>query len=448
MASKSNNGTKPTEHTSQGINRIVVSGYKSISNETSIEVRPLTILAGANSSGKSSIMQPLLLLKQTLEASFDPGPLLLNGPHIKFTLGEQLLSRNTKEFLFGIQVNDEPMVNVSYVKDKGQGFRVKDLSVISNGKHANFSPEMSHSELIEQLANLPEASSLLTFLRILPASHGGLSMQRVRSFIEFFYTEGEDSNESSAQIPFSPLPLGEISEEIQSVIHVPGLRGNPEREYPITAVTGFSGTFSIYTASVIAHWQTGGNKDKLNQLDHQLMQLGLTSTVFAERINDAQIRLQVGRLLTNGKRKDLVNIADVGFGVSQALPVLVALLTADPGQLVYIEQPEIHLHPRAQSKMAEVLAAAARRGVKVVVETHSSILLLGIQTLVAKGELDPNDVILHWFTRNPKSGDSKVSTATLDEAGRFGNWPEDFADTTLEAQAEYLDAAELQQSVS
>src|SRR5438067_5913081 len=75
------------------ITRIDVRGFKSINQEQSIEIRPLTILAGANSSGKSSMMQPLLLLKQTLEASYDPGALLLNGPNVRFTSATQLLSQ-------------------------------------------------------------------------------------------------------------------------------------------------------------------------------------------------------------------------------------------------------------------------------------------------------------------------------------------------------------------
>src|SRR5271167_2396479 len=75
------------------IAEIRVAGFKSISDEHRIEIRPLTILAGANSSGKSSIMQPLLLLKQTLEATFDPGSLMLDGPILKFTLADQLLTR-------------------------------------------------------------------------------------------------------------------------------------------------------------------------------------------------------------------------------------------------------------------------------------------------------------------------------------------------------------------
>jgi predicted ATPase len=71
-----------------GITSISVAGYKSLAKEQTIEIRPLTILAGANSSGKSSIMQPLLLLKQTLDAQYDPGPLLLDGPNVNFTSAE------------------------------------------------------------------------------------------------------------------------------------------------------------------------------------------------------------------------------------------------------------------------------------------------------------------------------------------------------------------------
>src|ERR1700693_5085691 len=77
-----------------GITRIAVEGFKSISKKQSIDIAPLTILAGANSSGKSSIMQPLLMLKQTLESTFDPGPLWIGGPNVQFTSTDQFLSRN------------------------------------------------------------------------------------------------------------------------------------------------------------------------------------------------------------------------------------------------------------------------------------------------------------------------------------------------------------------
>lgn len=169
--------------------------------------------------------------------------------------------------------------------------------------------------------------------------------------------------------------------------------------------------------------------------------LGLTWKVHTKPVDNTRVELRVGRLPARERARDLVNIADVGFGVSQSLPVLVALLAAKAGQLVYIEQPEIHLHPRAQTAMAQVLADAANRGIRVVVETHSELLLLGVQTLVAEGKLSPEIVKLHWFERQD-DGTTKINSADLDEAGAFGDWPEDFADTELKMQSRYLDAVE------
>src|SRR5437016_10928198 len=90
---KANGKKAKVVKTPQGITHITVGGYKSIAREQTIEIRPLTVLAGANSSGKSSMMQPLLLLKQTLEAPYDSGALLLNGPNVKFTSVDQMMTR-------------------------------------------------------------------------------------------------------------------------------------------------------------------------------------------------------------------------------------------------------------------------------------------------------------------------------------------------------------------
>src|SRR6266446_9483077 len=113
MAQQKPKGQSQSARNTEGITRITVGGFKSINKEQSLEIRPLTILAGANSSGKSSIMQPLLLLKQTLEATYDPGALLLNGPNVKFTSADQLLSRPGKGkhvnfFEIGIKEGNTP----------------------------------------------------------------------------------------------------------------------------------------------------------------------------------------------------------------------------------------------------------------------------------------------------------------------------------------------------
>jgi predicted ATPase len=241
----------------------------------------------------------------------------------------------------------------------------------------------------------------------------------------------------------SVVDTDEIQQELRSIIHVPALRGNPTRTYKTSAVGGqFPGTFEPYVASIVNHWQT--TKDvRLKQLGSALEKLGLTWKVEASRLDDTQVELRVGRLRKGGRgaARDLVSIADVGFGLSQCLPVVVALLAARPGQLVYLEEPEIHLHPRAQVALAQLLADAANRGVRVVAETHSSHLLHGAQSLVAEGALSPDLVALHWFSQT-NDGTTEVRSAELDEAGAFGDWPEDFDTVALDAQSRYLDAAE------
>jgi len=427
----------------EGITQITVSGYKSISQEQSIEVRPLTILAGANSSGKSSIMQPLLLLKQTLESGYDAGALLLNGPHLRFTSAEQMLPRvgrggSVDTFYVGVRLGPDNALTVYFSRQPNKGFEIQQMVHISKNDKTTLRLGMTHDEIVANLA--PQVRDFHQVISREEKTEPEWKVVRDRCFLALeTYSKGRRIGGSYLASIFAGA--------IGAVMHLPGLRGNPERTYPVTAVgPTFPGTFEKYVASVVVQWQAERTEGKLEKLGRDLKRLGLTWKVTAQPINDTQVELQVGRLThaARGGAHDLVSIADVGFGVSQTLPVLVALNAAKPGQLVYLEQPEIHLHPNAQFGMAQVLADAASRGVRVVVETHSSLLLLGVQSLVAEGVIPPNLVKLHWFKRRD-DGTTEVKSADLDEAGSFGDWPEDFAHVALEAESRYLDAAEARQ---
>ncbi len=422
-------GNKKTSE--EGISAISVRGFKSLANECRLEIRPLTILAGANSSGKSSAIQPLLLMKQTLDATYDPGPLRLDGPNVRFTSTDQVLSRvsskkRRRSFVVGIDLADHTL-ELTFDNKATQGFRlakvIYDKIVIR--------PEMSQSALrnaVEKLESIPDAT--LSVLK--------LNVVRERCFLDIMGHWGATSVSLGLRRLFEP--------HIRSIIHVPGLRGNPTRTYSTTSHgTRFPGTFENYVASIIRNWQSTKN-ERLEKLGSALEALGLTWKIRAKQIDDTQVAIQVGRLRDEPENgaDDLVNIADVGFGVSQILPVFVALLAAETGQLVYLEQPELHLHPRAQTALAEILADAAKRGVRVVVETHSQLLLMAIQTLVAEGKMSPDKVMLHWFNRRD-DGATEVSSTDLDEIGAFGDWPEDFAEVILKAESRYLDAAEQRQ---
>lgn len=439
----------------EGITRLIVSGYKSIRREQAIEIRPLTILAGTNSSGKSSMMQPLLLLKQTLEASYDPGALLLDGPHVRFTLADQLLSRHgdgkqASSFQAGIEVASKMTLSTVFSKQRGKGFDVQEMSLADQEENLTLHRGMTHPEILSALPPLYKEVFNHMFQSWSQTEEEKLQWSVLRSRC-FLSTELTTKNGGKVGLTSGltsvRLQSALVESWILQVIHLPGWRGTPARVYPVTAVSDtFPGTFEHYVASVIARWQAEKDERKLEQLGRDLEKLGLTWKVMAKPINDTQVELHVGRLPRAAKgARDLVSIADVGFGVSQTLPVLVALQAARPGQMVYLEEPEIHLHPRAQSAMAQVLANAAKRGVRVVAETHSSLLLLGIQTLVAEGKLPPEMVKLHWFKRRPNDGATEVKSADLDETGAFGDWPEDFADVALESQSHYLDAAESRQ---
>ncbi len=419
----------------EGITKIAVSGFKSLAEECAIDIRPLTILAGANSSGKSSIMQPLLMLKQTLEATYDPGALLIDGPNVQFTLAEQFLSKLVGEERadhFQIRI-DHREIDSSYLSTtttfkKGQrGIQLVEMTRESKSvdpllklpKHMTLHPEMP----LKQIESLPSRSGIFDRLDV---------VRRWRCFLRF---ESQDGH-TSQNLTYN------LESHIFNTVHLPGLRGNPERTYkPTSTGPWYFGTFEYYVASLIHEWQETTD-ERLKTLADALHTLGLTGQVGTDKIGDTRIELQVGRLPHRGTSEtDMVSIADVGFGVSQVLPVLVGLIVAEPGQLVYLEQPEMHLHPRAQVALAQVLAATAKRGVRVVAETHSSLLLLAIQTLVAEGKLSPDLVRLHWFTRD-ENGATKIVPAELDEAGAYGDWPEDFDDVDLKTQSRYLNAAQ------
>jgi predicted ATPase len=457
--SESTSSQNNNKEIAKGITRISVSGYKSLYDECSIEVRPLTILAGANSSGKSSIMQPLLLMKQTLEATYDPGALLLNGPNVKFTSAKQLFSKITVslpnghktttvgQFKIKLELEDSKSIISEFAKIPKKAIIEIIKIIISDEDKYKFS--ISHDMLSEDIKKILPKQYIQFCMMMFQEGLKNNSQEneliwlirRNRCFFEFILKHRKKLD-IPLQHTFRHSLLGLFERHISEIIHIPGLRGNPERNYKTTAIGDeFPGTFDNYVASIIKHWQKTRDK-RLKELGNALETLGLTCKVQAKQVDDTQVELRVGRLPHHSNNKnDMVSIADVGFGVSQTLPVIVALLVAEPGQLVYLEQPEIHLHPRAQVALAEILANAANRGVKVVLETHSDRLLLAIQSLVAEGKLSPDLVKLHWFTRQ-EDGTTKVSSADLDETGAFGDWPEDFGDISLKLESRYLDAAE------
>jgi hypothetical protein len=451
-----------------------VAGFKALRAPARIELRPLTVIAGANSGGKSSAMQPLLLMKQTLEASYDPGPLLLDGPHVQFTLLSQLLSRGRRKddvaesFQLSFGPNEPAAKRAPGVWRADPGLPVRLSFRGASGKGAGaFSPAPAQVELLQggSWVTIAPGMSARALAALVAERKSALAESVHASPEQWEVVDSPFRSRVAGGVWLRPAPGAQLAGVamgsngvleplaphewfIRSILHLPGLRGHRERRYNAAQVSVVGdvivapGPFTPYAASVLAQWQDAGD-GRLQWVHEGLRALGLSAKVVAKRVNAAELELKVSRLpaLQQGGANDLVDIADVGFGVSQVLPVLVALAAAVPGQLVYVEQPELHLHPRAQVALGRVLADAAARGVCVVTETHSRLVLRAIQTALAEGSLQPEQVGLHWFSRDPETGFSTVKLAELDQRGAFGEWPVDFSDVEAEADEAWLERA-------
>ncbi len=452
------------EATMPYLTSIEVSGFKCFVEPTPVELGPLTVLAGANSSGKSSIMQPLLLMKQTLESPFNvTGPFLLNGPNVRFTDAGQLFSKNESHssdrfkvclnfnspsrflrFMYSSQSDRSELTeSTSFLFERAEDMRLLVAQQIQKrGDDVGIlSPGMTATDIRKNFSHHSLIADEKAFVQRKHKSGSRLN-------------DGDDSLHVKADAFFLEVWLGNmcagtaafvLKSAIWNSLHIPGLRGVPERLYPLTSARPpFRGTFPPYVATIVNAWKRE-LAPELGTLIRYLSEIEIAGSISAREIDQAHLEVLVDPTpqLDSGSTRFLRSLADVGIGVSQVLPFLVALVAAEPGQMVYCEQPELHLHPRAQYRLAGVMVDAMKRGVRIVVETHSALLLTALQTAVAKGELPPDDLKLYWFSRD-KNGHAKATKANLDSRGRYNDWPVDFGDVEIDAVNNYLDAAQAQ----
>jgi predicted ATPase len=422
------------------LSAFVVNNYKAFSKSTLIEFGDLTIFTGANSSGKSSVMEPLLLLKQTLDSTTDPGALDIDGSDISMASFEgQLLSKINKDrdsFAVSLILSSGQTVSLEFVAGAYFGVALRNMYVSDGDTSMTLREGMSENKIQELLSD--DAKS---FLRLLQANEsfksGKLEVVRDRCFLDVVLTLRADT-----QFPIYPMGAGpgdRFREELRNIVHVPALRYNLERLRPISkSHMIFPGEFDDYAASLIYSWQINKSA-KLRQAERDLTLLGVANKLRAQQISDVEVALSINR---GSSTKDMIDLSEVGLGVAQVLPVVTALHAVADRRIVYIEEPESHLHPNAQYALAKVLAGAIRRGVRVVIETHSSLLLLGLQEMVALGEIDAEKTRLHWFQRDPSDGHVEVTSGTMGEAGTLDGWPNDFATAAVNAQRQFLTAFE------
>ncbi len=236
-----------------------------------------------------------------------------------------------------------------------------------------------------------------------------------------------------------------LERELDSIYYLGPLRQDPERFYVWSGATpehvGWRGerTVEAILASAERLYNTkyrGAMKHLDAVLAEWLKQLDLIEDFALVPIAQGRRHREV-RVRVKGSRDDVL-ITDVGFGVSQVLPVLVQCLYADPGSTLIFEQPELHLHPKVQMELADVLIQAAfqvrehsaPRGVQLIIESHSEHFLRRLQRRIAEEELRPDQVALYFCGMS--RGESSVTELNVDIFGDITNWPRDFFGDQME----------------
>ena len=210
------------------------------------------------------------------------------------------------------------------------------------------------------------------------------------------------------------------------------LREYPKRDYAWTgtepADVGLRGERVVH--ALLAAEKRGdrigarrGSKTLVQCIAYWLKELGLIHDFSLDPIarDSNYYRVRVQKSPTSAK----VLITDVGFGVSQILPVLVLCYYVPVGSTILLEQPEIHLHPSAQAALADVfIDAIKKRHVQIILESHSEHLLRRLQRRVAEQKLAPEDIALYFC--DMQDGKSKLNPLRMDLFGNVENWPKDF----------------------
>ncbi|MCB9856111.1 MAG: DUF3696 domain-containing protein [Phycisphaerales bacterium] len=423
-----------------------LSNFKAWKSIHRMRVAPITCLFGTNSSGKSSILQFLLMLKQTADSADRAVVLQLGDEKSLVSLG------TITDVAFGRAKQPELLVEVGWTLPST--LEIKD-------------PEAEEKSLFE--SKYMEFSS-----QIVANGSGKLTTNRLTYVLgqDAFVFERKDgkneyvlsTNSSSfrfiraigrawplpAPVKFYGFPdevrtyhqnagfLSELELEfermLRSVYYLGPLRDYPRREYTWAggdpADMGRRGEYAV--AAILASRERGDKisrgkgKRKLSleqYVAHWLKELKLIEEFRVEEIKKGTNLYRVHVQKSPGGSEVL--ITDVGFGVSQVLPVLVLCYYAPPGSTILFEQPEIHLHPSVQSGLADVFIDAMRvRGVQIIVESHSEHFLRRLQRRIAEAELLDQEAALYFCDIGPDG--SKLHQLDLDLYGNITNWPTDF----------------------
>ncbi len=380
------------------IERIKIENFKSL-RSIDIALSNLTLITGVNSSGKSSVIQTLLLLKQNAViitrflnhhlflSSFQKNSKELNEEESRkhllqeFILEGEYISFGDKTKVLYQEVHNEPISIGLYVQNF---FMITQLD-------KNFKPKFlmdkkkinAVKELIEFFLDEKYFHYISTD-RINPKISYPLSEKHIRK--NLLGIGGEYTPHYLAKNRHKPLPIEKLKHPASKTIHL---------------------------LENVSAWLSEISKG-----------IEVSATVY-HKLQSASLSYQY--VYGENRTSDYIP-QNVGFGITYVLPILVAILKSSPGEMLILENPESHLHPAGQSKIAELCAIAANAGVQIIVESHSDHFLNAIRVAVKKGLLKPEESQIYYFYKKYESLETIAQPLNIDENGRIDDWPQGFFD--------------------
>jgi predicted ATPase len=375
------------------ISRVRLENFKAF-RELDLPLAPLTLLSGVNAAGKSTTMQALALLRQSYDAGVldRDGGFLLNGQLVELGVGRDVLHEDFSDrhdggqtsIAIGIDIDRSSLVWRTEYEPRRD--READLLL-----------------LIEPPVPIPNSCLF------------GSGFQYLRA------------------------------DRIVPAVHYP-------KSYEVAVRKRFLGARGEHTINFLRAWieepvepavrhPEAKSIGLLDQTVAWLQEICPGVDVAAEDLRGTDlVRLSYGFGGTAGIKSSNIRYrpTNVGFGLTYALPIIVACLSAAPGTLVMLENPEAHLHPKGQTMCARLAGLAVAAGAQVIVESHSDHLLNGVRLAVKDKILTPDRAALHYFHRN-RDGKIEVSSPRVGSDGMLSEWPQGFFDEWDRALDRLLD---------
>ncbi len=448
------------------INHLRLRNFKAWRDSGDIRFAPLTLLFGTNSAGKSSIPQLLLMLRQTIESAASQRVLHLGDPSTLVDLGtyEDVVFQHDVERPLSFEIGWETPHPVT-VRDP-----LSDRAVAARQIHfeAVIVPDRHRQPAVERftytLGARDKPSLAAGVRRRGTGSRYDLTTVRYKAVRQpgrawplpppyHFHAFPQEALAYYQNTAFlSDLALG-LQDLLKSVLHVGPLREYPNRIYVWSGEehrhVGQRGERAV--EAILAARDRQFNlrpRQRRRTLDRlvaeRLKTMGLIEDFDVRPI--AEHRKEYEVLLRTHPELPQVRLTDVGFGVSQVLPVLVECFCTPPRSVVIFEQPEIHLHPKVQADLADVFVDAIRarehgtpRNVQFIIESHSEHFLRRLQRRIAEEALRPEDAAL-YFVHTDKA-EARIEELEVDRYGNIQNWPQNFfgdemADLVARAEAQ------------